>query len=550
MSASLDERLARGLDALAALAEPTDTAWEDVIRRGVAIRRRARRRRAAALVAAAAVIVGMLVVAASLPWTEHDDTITVGTPPALDPETVELARLSIVAAAALADESRASLIEPARLAEAAEATDRALDAWRPRADSLTAHGTRARDEFERAMSGIRALPTVRLSRVHVSPDHMSRAYAGLDTILDVTRVRVGDAGTVYGARQLADATFVARLAIETPERVAEILPTWQGMRDWTAYSIDRPVRLADGVSPARRPALRALLGDRRLIDALASRLADRDAGRAATVPDDRLATLAEEHQDRLVTQALGILAAPPAVAVTGDAAARHELARAGVRLRTARDAELWSTLVGDAGQRAAARARVDDALDRARRARTAVAVDASLVRRVDDAAAVVADVRQRLDAGMTTAIAGAGELASVNDIEAELLEAAYDLDPAGTWDHSAAVVALGEYSSVLTHAGALALLRLDDVPPGGGDVDRLQGLWANQADVQERFARHASADQLARLRAISPGWTANLISWVLAGKPSRPDREPRPSDADRARTELDRLEAFVVELAG
>jgi hypothetical protein len=519
MSAPLDEQLRRALTAHVPPSTPTDEQWRAVVARAATAAHTDRRRRRAGtalLVAAALVVVAVVAVRVG---RGPDRAVTTGGPPpaVTDPALTRLTRVSLELAAAAAREAEVTVLtwsataDRARLlAEARAATDARSEAWRAESATAATAGQVMRDAAEAVTQYLGALRTNRISvdgRSHdVSRERLNYKHL-TDAAVDVARGAASQAPSVPAARQLTDAAIAARFGTDaTDYALAGLVPPPEWKANFDAKFVEQ--QMAE-LSVARRHGVEEILADRRLDDLAAAQALDVPYGGTAAGPGSPLATLIDERRDRLMALALRILDETPGANPVTDAGAVHAVVRDLVARRTARDDELWATLMGSPAELYEARAGVDRAVAASRRSLAALAgADTAMLTgapAAEQAAAAVAGIRQGLDAGTASRTAAAGALAGVGDAEATLLAAAVDATPdVAAWHHGRAVTALVEAGSQLRYAAALALLTLNPAEAArAGGVDRAELVRAYDrfTDAENRFTSQGSSEDQVKLRA-------------------------------------------------
>jgi hypothetical protein len=357
------------------------------------------------------------------------------------------------------------------------------------------------------------------------------------------------APTPAAARQLADATAIAALAVGWWR-----FPALVGHPNYAAdaRSATESARLlVDEVAPARRDDVAPIVNDTRLDDAL-----EAQASRASL--DPALTPLAAERQSRLVALALDILATPPAAPATDvDPDLVHAARSDGLRVLDAGNREMWALLVGDAGELAAARARVDDAVATARpsRDRLREAAGGELVASalVDRPAGQALDARSVLD-DTGDPVKAAWAMLAAMETEARALEAAGELGSTEQWRRASVIDAMAAELRHLTLAGAFALRRLDNAPGDhAGGVDA--ALWADLARRRQlddrRFNGNATGDERATWRALSDtSPVADLVKDISRGGAPIGDGRPWTVQRDVARGHLESTAVALTQLAG
>jgi hypothetical protein len=502
-------------------------------------------------VTVAAMMIGAVVVV-GLERARHDENVTFGRPPraAVDPDLVELTRRSIVLADAVAHEGAVATAQPPPAADvltaARAATDAAAQAWRPLAGDVASRypysAAAARNVDDRLAN---------LAELRRAGDQRTSSYVDLNAHLVEEAVDLADesvqaAPSAAAASQLADASAIASVALDWWRLAAGV-----GRPDFTAdagRAAGSARRLEGQMAPARRAAVAAVLADTRLDDALAT----------TPVPGPALAPLAADRQARLVALALTTLATPPDDRSDVDPALVQALMTDGLRLRAARDREVWALLVGDPGELATARAQVDAALVTARRSRdrfrdaTGAELDGSAL--ADQVAAQEVSGRPLTDAGTADPVASAWSVAMAAQIETRVLEATAELGPVEHYRRVQVASALSDVVSHLTLASALDLRRLDDAPggqAGGVAPGDLSVLLQRMGDAEERFERHATSDERGWWRA--EGDVSPVLDFVHGPSGVGPLREvgtPWAVQRDRYRRSLDAATATTEHLAG
>jgi hypothetical protein len=554
MSSPVEEQLTQALAPHAAAADTTDEAWATVVIRGRTIRRRDTRRRVAAVVTVAAVMIGAVVVV-GLERARRDDNVTFGRPPraAVDPDLVELSRRSIVLADAVAHEGAVAAAQPPvpadLLTAARAATDAAVGAWRPLADGVAAGHPNSAVAAINVNDRLANLAELRRTRDQHTSSYIELNRHLVEEAVDVAHESATAAPSAGAASQLADASAIASVALDWWR-----LPALVGTYNFV-YELGRAAesarRLEDQMAPSRRAAVAAVLADTRLDDALAAQA-------ATPAPDPALAPLAADRQARLVALALDTLARTPDDRSDVDPALAHAVMTDALRLRAARDLEVWALLVGDPGELATARAEVDAAVATARRSRdrlrdaTGVELDGSSL--ADQVAAQEISGRPLTDSGTADPVASAWSVAMAAQAESRVLEATAELGPVEHYRRVQVTDALSVMVSHLTLASALALRRLDNAPvdhAGGVDANALVDLVDRRMIDDDQFQRYASAEDRPRWRSESDAAPVGdfLERAVYRNSPGG-DGRPWTVQRDEMRTHLDNSTATVARFAG
>jgi hypothetical protein len=546
MSSPPDERLTRALAPHASGPASTDEQWAAVVARGRRIRGGGRRRRAVVLATAAALVIATIALV-RLDRGESARRVTAGdpAPTAFEPGLLTLADASIDLADALADEARTTVLVAGDLTVVRNRTDVAAASWQAARDRHPATTDEARQADEVVGQNFELLQRqnrLAWDRGHVTPGRLVRELGNLsEQVAGWIRTRAAEAPSAGGARQLADAADITRLAVQSP---------------WAAALAGAPPDSGEGVrvrslTRPRRDAVREVLGDRRLGDEVERRRADQAAGRPTSSGDAALAALAADREDRLVAVARTVLAEPPAATTPVPQAVLDGVVRAEVALRAARDQELWVTLVGDGPARAAARERVDTALAAARGARATMALDPAVLAEANREAAGVDELRRSLDTGRVGPVDTARALATAADGEAAVLATALEAGPTAGWAHGLATAMVSESVSRHVHAAGLAVLHLDGAPavPGGVDVTEVQTLEATANEAAEIFNERSTPGERARWRSSGDARASYITHQVSAGLPIA-DGGPWASQVAQVRTSLDGMAAAAADIAG